>query len=156
MNHQAGQHGGLVQLPATVVRGYGVASGAGAGAPYPEGTIRLQRPYFLERGLDLSGYYPGTLNLRVGRRLRLTRPRYRFSGVRWTDRHGPENFSFSPCLVEYRGVRYRGLIYVPHPSTKPEHYQDPDVVEVIAHWIGDIASGATVRLHVDAREVTVV
>jgi hypothetical protein len=44
-------------------------------SPYPAGTIALQSPFFSERGIDLSPFFPGTLNLEVpGGAWRLQRP----------------------------------------------------------------------------------
>ena len=45
--------------------GYGVASGKGKVERYPEGTLRQQFKHFLERGLDLSYYFMGTINLDI-------------------------------------------------------------------------------------------
>ncbi len=45
--------------------GHGVASGKGKDERYPEGTLKQQFNYFLERGLDLSNYFMGTINLDI-------------------------------------------------------------------------------------------
>ena len=55
--------------PGVLFKGHGVASGqalsSGASgiSPYPKGTIAMQSPFFAALGLDLSPYWPGTLNL---------------------------------------------------------------------------------------------
>ncbi len=46
-----------------VRQGHGVASGRAPDSPYPAGTIALQAPLFARHGLDLSPFFPGTLNL---------------------------------------------------------------------------------------------
>ena len=55
--------------PAVLLEGHGVASGQALNAgqlktsPYPKGTIAMQAPLFAALGLDLSPFWPGTLNL---------------------------------------------------------------------------------------------
>lgn len=46
-----------------LVQGYGVASGPSK--DYPYSALDRQRPIFKERGLDLSGYFNGTLNIDI-------------------------------------------------------------------------------------------
>ena len=56
-------------LSAVLLDGHGVASGRAVHAgesrtsPYPKGTIAMQSPFFAALGLDLSPFWPGTLNL---------------------------------------------------------------------------------------------
>ncbi len=139
-----------------MVQGYGVASGTGAKSPHPAGSIELQLPHFRARGLDLDQYFFGTLNLKLdAKSFALTKPRYYFAQVQWTDLHGPEDFSFSPCRIEFRAVRYDGLIYYPHPSTKPAHHQPANVIEILSEKIPDIGDGARVVLFVDPGEVAI-
>jgi hypothetical protein len=56
---------GLNGIAGRVVHGHGVASGRSASSPYPRGTIALQAPHFLERGVDLSPFFAGTLNVDI-------------------------------------------------------------------------------------------
>ena len=42
-----------VTIPGVIIQGHGVASGQGE-TPYPRGSIAMQKPFFLERGLDLA------------------------------------------------------------------------------------------------------
>ena len=138
------------------MRGYGVASGTGAKSPYPAGSLELQLPHFRAQGLDLNRYFLGTLNLKLdATSFTLTKPRYYFAQVRWTNLHGPEDFSFSPCRIGFRSIRHDGLIYYPHPSTKPAHHQPPNLIEVIAEWIHGISHGAKVVVLVDPHEVEI-
>lgn len=129
----------------TVVRGilrngYGVASGPSE--DYPYGALERQIPIFASRGLDLGAYYRGTLNIDI-RPLSfvLARPEFTFRDVRWTDLHPPEHFSFSRCEVAYRGAGYEGWIYYPHPETKIRNFQDPSLIEIIAHRIPTVKVG---------------
>jgi hypothetical protein len=45
--------------------GHQVASGLAVNNPYPAGTIAMQTPFFKALGLDLSGFYVGTLNVSI-------------------------------------------------------------------------------------------
>ena len=48
---------------AKLISGYGIASGKSNSSPYPEGSIKMQAPFFKTLGLDISKFWPGTLNL---------------------------------------------------------------------------------------------
>lgn len=139
-----------------VRRGHGVASGTGADRRYPEGTVRMQRPFFAARGLDLSLFFDGTLNIDIApRTFRLVQPAYTFRHVRWTDRHPPEDFSFSRCRVVHRGVTYVGWVYTPHPETKAAHFQPPTMLEVIVPWMEGVSTGDIVELWLSAEEIAI-
>ncbi|PSN13223.1 hypothetical protein C7271_22730, partial [filamentous cyanobacterium CCP5] len=95
-----------------VEHGHQVASGSALDSPYPVGTIEMQMPFFQALGLDLSGYFPGTLNVSISpRTFQLIKPEFTFRQVEWTDRHPPEDFSFSQCWVSFQGFAYDGWIY---------------------------------------------
>jgi hypothetical protein len=123
-------HGRLAQ-------GYRVASGPSA--DYPYGALDRQRPLFAARGLDLSAYFNGSLNVDISpRTFKMMKPQYTFPLVEWTDLHPPETFSFSHCKVIYKEVEYDGWVYYPHPETKKRNFQNPSLVEVIAMEIPGI------------------
>ncbi|WP_110986497.1 hypothetical protein [Acaryochloris thomasi] len=144
-----------ITLAAQLVHGYGVASGRATHSPYPQGTIALQTPHFLELGLDLRGYYPGTLNLSIAPYdLQLRQPRWTFPLVEWFP-NVCETFSFSPCRLVIKEVSVNGLIYYPHPDTKPAHFQDPSIVEVLAPYIGDLDQTSMISLEVKAQEIRI-
>ena len=83
-----------------LVAGHGVASGRAATSPYPAGSIQLQAPLFAARGIDLSPFFAGTLNLVAPRgHWRLSDPDARVEALEWTDRHPPETFSFWHCRL---------------------------------------------------------
>ena len=46
-----------------IKQGYGVASGKSNDIRFPEGTVSMQIPFFTRRGLDLSAFFPVTLNV---------------------------------------------------------------------------------------------
>lgn len=139
-------------MTGTVVAGHGVASGRAG--PFPGGSIRAQRPHFAAAGVDLDGYYPGTINLSIApARLALIRPTHTVRDVAWWPDVPPETFSFAPCIVAGPGGPVAGLLYRPHPETKPDHFQPPTIVEILAPWIPGIAPGAHLTLEVDAERV---
>ncbi len=144
-----------IAIPGVVCEGFGVASG-GCSA-FPEGTIRAQIPLFLERGLDLSHCFPGTLNVSIApRTLILIEPQYTFRQVRWAANHPAEDFSFSACRISCHGVTQPGYVYYPHPETKPQHFQPPYVVEILAPFIEGVAYESPVTIELNPAEVRVV
>jgi hypothetical protein len=139
-----------------VIRGHGVASGRGPNSPYPISSLRMQKPFFKERGLDLSAYFEGTLNLSiVPHSLKMLKPQFTFPLVAWTTLHPPETFSFSACRVIYRGATCAGWVYYPHPETKIRHFQDPTIIEVITTFIPDLDYGDTMELQLNADELMI-
>lgn len=130
-------------MPGIVVAGHGVASGTGQDRRYPAGTLSLQQPFFLERGIDLSGYYPGTLNVDLAPIVPLPRQPLFDELLRWFE-DLQERFILSPAELDVNGVRYRGLWYYPHPATKPAHFQRSTVVELLLPRVDRIQTGARV------------
>lgn len=123
-----------------------MASGrAGAASPYPAGTIALQAPFFREQGVDLSPYFPGTLNIDLAPHAPpFVRPL--FDGrVRWFGGL-EERFLLMPIALRHAGVVHEGLWYYPHPETKPAHVQKPTVVELLMPWITGLPADAAVEL----------
>lgn len=91
----------LVRVGGVVVRGHGVASGQSPSPYVAGGTIRAQLSAFRERGLDLSGFHPATLNISIAPgKLAWHHPRATFREVKWHPELPAETFSFSPCLIE--------------------------------------------------------
>ena len=114
---------GLVWVPCRLRSGHGVASGRNPHSPYPAGTIALQTPFFQERGIDLSPFFPGTLNLEVpGGAWKLHQPDAQVVALRWTEHHQPETFSFWHCRLR------RPLRAGPSATqTPPGAGSDPDL-----------------------------
>ena len=140
-------HGRLAQ-------GYRVASGPSA--DYPYGALDRQRPLFAARGLDLSAYFNGSLNVDIRpHTFKMMKPQYTFPLVEWTDLHPPETFSFSRCKVLFRNVEYDGWVYYPHPETKRRNFQNPSLVEVIATAIPGIRYGDELDLMLNPDEIEV-
>jgi hypothetical protein len=137
-------------------RGHGVASGTASDSPYPRGTIEMQLPFFQALGLDLTGFFPGTLNVSISpKTFQLVNPGLTFRQVQWTDRHPPEDFSFSHCRVVFENANYNALIYYPHPETKKRHFQNPSMIEIIAPLIPEIKYGQRIEVEYNSLEIAV-
>jgi len=137
-----------------VVQGYRVASGPSQ--DYPYGALDRQRPIFEERGLDLRGYFNGTLNVDIRPyTFRVIKPEFTFRSVEWTDLHPPEHFSFSRCKVIYKNIEYEGWVYYPHPETKLRNFQNPSLLEVIAYPIPGIQYGDNVQVLINTEEIAI-
>jgi hypothetical protein len=130
-----------------IVAGYGVAGGLQEKCAYPGGTIRMQRPFFMEKGMDLSPYFPGTLNIDVAPvdpnpvsgRVVFDDLIQWFPGIE-------ERFVLSQIEIEAKGHVFAGLWYYPHPETKQEHFQPASVIELLLPWIDGLATGETVAV----------
>jgi hypothetical protein len=143
-----------IRIHGIVLQGYRVASGPSA--DYPYGALGRQRPIFATRGLDLSGYFNGTLNIDIRpNTFRMLKPEYTFHDVEWTDLHPPEHFSFSRCRVLFGSVEYDGWVYYPHPETKIRNFQTPSLLEVIAIPISNIHYGDKVHVLVNSDEISI-
>jgi hypothetical protein len=137
-----------------ILQGYRVASGPSK--DYPYSALDRQRPIFKSRGLDLSGYFNGTLNIDIRpNTFKLIKPEFTFHNVEWTDLHPPEHFSFSQCKVIHKDIEYEGWVYYPHPETKLRHFQDPSLLEVIARPISEIKYGDEVQVLVNPEEIEI-
>ena len=134
-----------------VVSGHGVASGDAGDPRFPAGTLALQLPIFARLGLELEDLYHGTLNISVAPLVpRPQRALTTFRDVKWHPDCPAENFSFFDMRVAtIEGEPLPAYIYWPHPETKPEHFQDPHVVEILAPRLDAIIEGLAVRLWVD-------
>ena len=140
-----------------IARGHQVASGIAKDSPYPQGTIEMQTPSFQKLGLDLSAFFPGTLNVSISpKTFTVQQPEYTFKNVQWHQEYPSEDFSFSPCKVIFRDITYDGLVYYPHPETKIGHFQDPAVIEVlVSSFIPQIDYGDLIILEVNPRAIVI-
>jgi hypothetical protein len=143
------------EVSARVVRGHQVASGNNGDPRFPGGTVRMQLPHFRSLGLDLSQYYPGTLNVSIApRQYRVLRPRVTFKAVKWHPTEPAEDFSFFDVrLLRDDAPHVDGLIYHPHPDTKPEHFQKPDVLELLFPFIEGLSVATQLRFAVPADQM---
>lgn len=144
------------QIDGIVQAGYRVASGKTGSSPYPKGTIEMQTPFFKTLGLDLSTFFPGTLNINISpNEFQVVLPQYTFRNIHWAEGFPPEDFSFTPCQTIYRNQTFDGLVYYPHPETKIGHFQNPSIVEVIAPLILDLKYGDRVTLRINPDEIRI-
>ena len=156
-----------VLFSGVVTSGFQFASGEAVGraagrSPFPAGTLLMQQPHFKARGLDLEeavpGLYWGTINIEIEREVVLVEADHTFRDVDWTEgtagkRIPPETFSLVRCCLATDGRYHAGLIYYPHPETKPETNRHRfDVLEVLTHKVPDISQGkpATLMFRSDA------
>ncbi len=141
---------GWIKLRGTVVRGHQVASGMSGDERFPGGTLAMQVPFFKERGLDLSGYHLATINVSIApMQFEVLAANDCFRNVKWHPSEPAEDFSFFHCQVEApdEGIPVNGLVYFPHPETKPEHEQPDDVLEILLEKkISGISYGSTIEL----------
>lgn len=143
-------------ISATIVQGHRVASGLNGNPRFPGGTVRMQLPFFHALGLDLSSFYPGTLNVSLAPlSYQVVRPRHTFRAVKWHPTEPEEDFSFFDVAVHREsGEPVHGWVYHPHPDTKPEHFQKPDVLELLLPWTEGLPYGTRLRLEVPAEQMT--
>lgn len=143
-------------LPSVVVAGHGVASGRAKQDQFPGGAIRLQTPVFARLGVDLSSFHPGTINVDVSpHRVEVTAPRHRLELVEWMVGYPAETFSFVDMQIRVGSTSCDALLFYPHPETKPEHFQDPSVLEVLAPYIAGVAVGDAVEVRLAADQVEI-
>ena len=142
-----------ITVDGIVKKGHLVASGMARNSHYPKGTIKMQIPFFQKLGLDLTSFFPATLNVSISP-YTFTRqqPEYTCKNIKWTDKHPPEDFSFSRCRVLYNNIRYDALIYYPHPETKKTHFQDNSTLEIIAPEIPNLNYGDRIQIEINQKE----
>ena len=112
----------------------------------------MQKPFFLERGVDLGRFHEGTLNLSIEPlRYTIGKPAHTFCEVKWSPDLPAEDFSFFDCRLSKKNGDevMEGLVYFPHPETKPEFYQDPSTLEILAPFVPGVETGK--RLHIQLK-----
>lgn len=144
-------------ISATIVQGHRVASGLNGNPRFPGGTLRMQLPFFKELGLDLSAFYPGTLNVSIAPlSYRVVRPRHTFRALKWHPEDPAEDFSFFDVTVHRElAASVKGWIYFPHPDTKPVHFQKPDVLELLLPWAEGLSYGTKIKLEVPEEQMMI-
>ena len=153
--------GNWIQVKGIVKEGHGVASGKAGDPRFTQGTISMQIPYFAELGLKLEQYYSATINLAIfPHRYEIINPKYTFRNVKWSAENPAEDFSFFDCRIlmpskEFTSSGIEGLIYYPHPETKPEHFQSPDVVEILTTYIDNLHYGDELMIEVDSQQMKI-
>ncbi len=145
-------------VAARIVRGHRVASGQNGNPLFPGGTLKMQTPFFRALGLDLSRYYGGTLNISIAPfQYRVVAPRLTYRAVKWHPTEPPEDFSFFDLRLLCDNLpSVEGLIYFPHPDTKPTHFQAPDVLELLLPFVEGLAYNNEIRLEIPATQMLIV
>ena len=141
-----------------VVSGHGVASGKANDPRFPEGTLDMQQSFFLERGLDLGRFHEGTLNLSIEPlRYTIRKSAFTFREVLWSPDLPAEDFSFFNCRLKAKGESHfvEGLVYYPHPDTKPEFFQDPSTLEILAPFFSSASTGTMIDLKLPNAEIAI-
>ena len=137
-----------------IVAGYRVASGPSK--DYPYGSLEKQIPLFKKCGLNLERFHLGTLNVSIApSSFEMEHPEYTFRQVAWTDLHPPEDFSFSRCVVTFKGTNNAGYVYYPHPETKKRHFESASLLEIISVYIPEIQNGERAELELNADEIRI-
>lgn len=142
-------------IPAVIVQGHRVASGLNGNTKFPGGTLRMQLPHFAALGLDLSTFYPGTLNVSVAPlTYRVIQPQHTFRRLKWHPEDPAEDFSFFNVTVHRdEAPPVSGWIYFPHPDTKPTHFQKSEVLELLLPWTDGLAYGMEITLEVPEEQM---
>ena len=148
---------GWTRVRATVRPGYRVASGQSDDPRFPGGSLAMQTPHFLAGGIDLRRFHRGTLNLSIApKSYRVVRAKATFRDVRWHPTEPPEHFSFFDCrVIADDGAIHDGLVYYPHPETKPDHVQPDDVLEVLTDRIEGLAYGSELWLELPPTQLEI-
>ncbi|MDJ0600366.1 MAG: hypothetical protein QNJ37_16185 [Crocosphaera sp.] len=145
-----------IKVTGIITKGHQVASGMAKDSPYPQGTIEMQTPFFKQLGLEISAFFPGTLNINIRPyKFKLYNPQYTFETVKWNPSSPAETFSFSFCQVLYKKGKYTGLIYYPHPETKPTHFQDDSTLEILTQPLDCIEYGQSIQLSLNPAEIDI-
>ena len=99
----------------------------------------------------MENFFLGTINLDISPfEYELIEPFFSSKCIRWSPDMPPENFSFYKCSLwipqKFGKMIHSVLIYLPHPSTKPEFFQPLNILEIIAPCISNITYDTEVEL----------
>jgi len=147
-----------VQVSGVVKKGYGVASGKSGDTRFPLGTLEMQKPAFRKLGLNLDSYFMGTINVAIApHKYEIIKAKHTFRNVKWSPNELAEDFSFFDCRLSIReNEQVEGLIYYPHPETKPEHFQASDILEVITPLISGLQYECEIVLEVSKQQMKII
>lgn len=138
-----------------VTKGHRVASGLNVDSPFLEGTIKLQKPFFKDLGLNLTNFYDGTINIAFNKSsIKVVNYDHKFKQVKWIEDFPPEDFIFVKCHIIYRDKSYTSYIYQPMKQTKIGHFQKENVLEVISPFIENLQYGDDITLTVRPEYIT--
>ncbi|MCP3871335.1 MAG: hypothetical protein GY703_25185 [Gammaproteobacteria bacterium] len=140
-----------------VQRGHRVASTACSDPRFPGGTLQMQLPHFKKAGCNLEDYHPGTINLSIAPfEFKIRQADLTLRRIKWSSRVPAEDFSFVNCRVlQEESPPLPGLVYYPHPETKPEHFQPPEILEIITFRIPDLEYGDNLSIEVLRKQIEI-
>jgi predicted RNA-binding protein associated with RNAse of E/G family len=133
----------------TIRAGHGAASGVAGDPRFPGGTLALQAPHFAERGIDISRFHAGTINVELPLELEPRHPLARIEQLEWKPGYPAETFEFFDARIAVDGTVAATLIYRPDPATKPEFDQPSGTVEIVAPFLGGVVPGRAASVWVD-------
>lgn len=144
-------------VAARIAPGHQVASGQNGNPRFPGGTLQMQTPHFLALGFDLRMFHRGTLNISLApRAYRVVKAPLTFRQVKWHPTEPAEDFSFFDVRVlRAHGPPVAGKIYYPHPDTKPEHFQQPDVLELLLPYVEGLRAGLELNLQIPSDQMLI-
>ena len=146
-------------ITGTIIQGHQVASGNAKDPRFPNGTLALQAPIFSAKGFTIDTYHPGTINVSIAPlTYKVLKPIRTFRDVKWHPDTPPEDFSFFNCRIRLADDAdyVDALVYRPHPETKPEHFQDSSVLEILAPHICGISYGSKVDIQLPMQQIKMV
>lgn len=139
----------------TVMPGHGLASGI-RGCQDIGGTIKAQRPFFEAAGVPMQSLYNGTINVDISPFSFIpVHPCKTVRQVKWDKSWPPEDFSFFHALFEHENRVYEGLVYLPHPETKPSAFLGHSMLELLLPFIKNIEYNQKVKCAIDLQEMAV-
>ena len=117
----------------------------------------MQAPFFRALGFDLAAYHQGTLNVSIApHRYRVVKAPKTFRQVKWHPTEPAEDFSFFDVQLTRAGAPpVAGKIYYPHPDTKPAHFQQPSVLELLLPYVEGLKYGDEVQLSIPTEQMIV-
>lgn len=137
-----------------VIKGHRVASGLANDPRFPLGTIKAQTAHFKKLGLNISQFYPATINAKfIGESVTLNQYEYFFKQVNWHSEMPAEDFKFFRCTIIKETKEFPALIYQPQVDTKTEHLQPKIQLEILAPYIENIIYGDLLKLKVTKQAI---
>ena len=125
-----------------------MASGIVNNDQFPEGTILMQAPFFKNRGVDLSEYFFGTLNIDISPNTWKGIKAWKYlEAVKWYEKYPAENFSFFQCRISVNETIQEGLIYFPSPETKISQFQSKSTIEIITKKINSVYTSCKIDVY---------
>ena len=146
----------IKKLKGVLVKGYQIASGTSTITPYKDGSIKLQKPFFEERGFCMKTLYLATLNIDIpNHEFIITNPTYYFENLKWEKDFPAETFSIVSCTLKYKMKQYDAYIYYPHVETKSDHIQKKSTLEVLSPFVDGISYEDEVEVQLDTLNISV-